>query len=367
MFANSLASGPGQKRILVFAIMAMAGCSDGPAAPSTDGTPVPAQARAAGTSDMSVSSAVPDSATQDTTISVTINGSGFVPGTIATWAIGGLSDPVQVRTNSTTYVSSRKLIANITISETATVGQWDIIVAASGKKGGIGTEMFEIKLKPNGDYNSRANYVVEDFTNVSAPGSTPILVPSGLRGDGRLRDGTASTSNSEYQGGYCGSNGVIYNGLLTNTGTDDSGDLNIAPDGLHGGYCGEPRYYDFYFGGAGAAPTRAAAATRLFAIWALAVGSPQSRAAAFHVHLPECTQLVYDDAVTPSQSLRVTRLPDVESGSGTVRQWRIESQGTHMATCRIQKSLKRYVVGQSYYMPLSMVVTEVPWPFPTYP
>ena len=97
--------------------------------------------------DMSVSGATPDSATQDTTLDVVITGSGFVAGTAANWALAGVQDPGQVRTNSTRYVNSRQLVANITISSLQRCAKWDIVVTAAGKKGGIGTEMFAIKTK----------------------------------------------------------------------------------------------------------------------------------------------------------------------------------------------------------------------------
>src|SRR5512138_143586 len=100
--------------------------------------------RSSATTGMSVTSASPDSATQDTTLDVVISGSGFVAGTVATWALAGVQDPAQVRTNSTRYVSSRQLVANITISASATAAKWDIAVTASGKKGGIGTETFTV-------------------------------------------------------------------------------------------------------------------------------------------------------------------------------------------------------------------------------
>src|SRR5690349_8553156 len=117
------------------------GCGDVSAPQSRNPALSLRAAKAPSTSDMSVSSALPDSATQDTTLDVVINGSGFVSGTVATWTLSGLSDSTQVRTNSMRYVNSRQIVANITVSASATVSKWDIVVTASGKKGGIGTEM----------------------------------------------------------------------------------------------------------------------------------------------------------------------------------------------------------------------------------
>ncbi len=128
----------------LLAAAVMIACTDEPSSPEASGLTA-RYGKASSTTDMTVNAAVPDSATQDTTLDVVINGSGFVAGTVATWALAGVADPNQVRTNSTRYVNSRQLVANVTISATATLGKWDIAVAASGKKGGIGTESFAIK------------------------------------------------------------------------------------------------------------------------------------------------------------------------------------------------------------------------------
>src|SRR4051812_12147731 len=90
-------------------------------------------AKAVATTDMTVSAATPDSATQDTTLDVTISGSGFVAGTAAAWSLVGVQDSLQVRTNSTRFVSSRQLVANITISRSATIAKWDVVVTAAGR------------------------------------------------------------------------------------------------------------------------------------------------------------------------------------------------------------------------------------------
>src|SRR6185437_9340614 len=49
----------------------------------------------------------------------------------------GVADSTQVRTNSTTFVSDNEVVANITISSTATVGSWDVMIV-SGTKTGVG-------------------------------------------------------------------------------------------------------------------------------------------------------------------------------------------------------------------------------------
>jgi hypothetical protein len=92
---------------------------------------------------VSVSSTRPAYAGRDTTIDIRVFGSGFAAGAQATWRLHGVADPARVRTNSTTYVSSTELIANITISSDADLAFWDVAVAAGGKNG-VGTEIFEV-------------------------------------------------------------------------------------------------------------------------------------------------------------------------------------------------------------------------------
>ncbi|HET6363062.1 MAG TPA: hypothetical protein VFH11_13560 [Gemmatimonadota bacterium] len=62
---------------------------------------------------------------------------------MANFALDGQTIP-QVRTNSTTYVSSRELRANITIDADAPTDLYDVIVTTSKGKRGIGIEKFEV-------------------------------------------------------------------------------------------------------------------------------------------------------------------------------------------------------------------------------
>lgn len=99
-----------------------------------------------GSGGVSVTAAVPDSATQDTTLDVVVSGSGFDQGSQAQWARSGVLSP-KIRTNSTRFVTSKKLIANITIALDADLGLYDVIVTASTGKKGIGSELFTVKAK----------------------------------------------------------------------------------------------------------------------------------------------------------------------------------------------------------------------------
>jgi hypothetical protein len=99
-----------------------------------------------GSGGVSVTATVPDSATQDTTLDVVVSGSGFDQGSQAQWAIAGVPS-AKVHTNSTQFVTSKKLIANITIAIDADTGLYDVMVTASTGKKGIGSELFAIRQK----------------------------------------------------------------------------------------------------------------------------------------------------------------------------------------------------------------------------
>jgi hypothetical protein len=78
---------------------------------------------------------------------------------------------------------------------------------------------------------------------------------------------------------------------------------------------------------------------------------------------------MFNDAFPPANSLRYTRLSDSTTPSGPVRRWRIASQGSHMAACvSMGNKAGTYVPnGIYYFVPFVLTVTEVPYPYPTYP
>jgi probable HAF family extracellular repeat protein len=125
----------------LLAVVILAACVADPGAPVAPGL-TPAFGKTAG-GGPAVSSTLPASGDQAQTLDVHVFGSGFAPGATAQWALRGAVDPSKVRTNSTTYVSSTELIANITIASDATIAYWDVQVMAGGKTG-VGTEMFEV-------------------------------------------------------------------------------------------------------------------------------------------------------------------------------------------------------------------------------
>lgn len=181
--------------LLSVAVFAIAACSVDPAAPTAN-APLGVVTARNTTADVVVSSAAPDSASQDTTLDVIIGGSGFVSGAVATWAYAGVADPAQIRTNSTRYVNARQLVANITISAGATVAKWDVAVTAGGK-GGIGTELFAVKGKA--EPNPTTTWMI--------PLASTGL---GLISDNRQPD--ASGTFSVYASGVCAVSGTIFVG-----------------------------------------------------------------------------------------------------------------------------------------------------------
>jgi hypothetical protein len=336
-------------------------CTRDPSAPSDDRVMDLSAGKGVTTTDMSVSSAKPDSATQDTTLDVVINGSGFVSGTAASWALSGVQDPSQVRTNSTRYVNSRQLVANITISTSATIAKWDIVVAAAGKKGGIGTEAFAIKPKPNADTKSRVNYVIANQVDVAPAGSPANMQPAGIIGDGRLRDGSsAAGGDSEYQGNFCGTNGWFYS-QPDPSGAQGSGLLRIQP-GYGTNPCGEKRFYLMNLDGVW---TRVDPLSQVPGVYWIGTGQAILSTMGFGIELPNCQIVKFDPAVG-GDNVIVTRL---DGGTGP-RRWLLRSHGAHMGSCvaLAKKGPVTWVpTGKKYYLPFSMTLTEIPYPSPTYP
>ncbi len=103
--------------------------------------------RPAGLLDVTVSSVEPDSAVRATTLDVRIRGSGFDEGSEVRWLLQGIPTD-RIVTNSTTYINSQVLVANITISAEADPALYDVeVTSGKGGKGGIGTESFEVLVE----------------------------------------------------------------------------------------------------------------------------------------------------------------------------------------------------------------------------
>ena len=139
--------------------------------------------KASTTSGPSVNSTSPNTSVRGVTLDVRILGSGFDAGSKAQWAIKGVPAP-KVTTNSTRFVSSRELVANITIAADADPTLYDVIITAASGKPGIGTETFEVTV----DQTDLGNFGIADaealsvndagqITGFAAFGSTSVCHP----------------------------------------------------------------------------------------------------------------------------------------------------------------------------------------------
>lgn len=100
---------------------------------------------------LTVRSTVPSSSPRDTTVDILVRGTGFDQGSQATWALKGDTtyQTTRIHTNSTTFVNSTQLVANITIGADAQLALYDVQVLSAGGKKGIGIEagIFEVTIQ----------------------------------------------------------------------------------------------------------------------------------------------------------------------------------------------------------------------------
>ena len=95
-----------------------------------------------------VNAADPMAAEQGTiNLNVKVTGKGFKNGAQAKWFVTGTTNTGGVTVNSTTFVSSTELTANITVTDAAIIGSFDIQVTNSDGRGGKGTELFAVTAK----------------------------------------------------------------------------------------------------------------------------------------------------------------------------------------------------------------------------
>ena len=218
------------------------------------------------------------------------------------------------------------------------------------------------------DTNSRANYVFADSVHVTLPGDTmPAWVLTGIRGDGRLKTGTAaapgSSPSNEYQASYCGVAARFSSGDLDYTpGIGWTSSMQLS--------CGPARVYMFYLNGPGSTPSGWSAHSFARGLALLAPGQSVVQWEGFGSPVSSCAKLVFDDAYPPANSPRQTRLADVGTTSSgrVIRQWRIESQGSHRAMCmNYSHNGAPLPTGTTYFLPFAITLTEVPYPYPSYP
>ena len=122
----------------LLAIALVSACKEEPPTGPVD-TPDAAKA----STEPTITATDPSSAPLDTTLDVRVLGSGFDRGSKSEFALDGVVGP-NIRTNRTTYKSTKELVANVTISADAVEALYDVIVTTSSGKKGIGTERFAV-------------------------------------------------------------------------------------------------------------------------------------------------------------------------------------------------------------------------------
>lgn len=99
-----------------------------------------------------VNAADPSFGDQGQQLNVRVLGSGYNPTAVASWERNGAPDP-SITVNSTTFVSSSELVANITIAADADTVFYDVAVevllADGSRKKGVGIEKFEVRTGPH--------------------------------------------------------------------------------------------------------------------------------------------------------------------------------------------------------------------------
>lgn len=219
------------------------------------------------------------------------------------------------------------------------------------------------------DAHSRANLVWQDSVDVGTA-AVPNIVPAGIRGDHRNKLGQAAPPANEYQGNYCGVRAFIDDQRGEDGALNPDTDTDYTSAMASG--CGIARQIAFYTGGQSVAPIVTGPHFFIDAIWKLALGAVVVQPMNYGMQGTSC-RLFFDASYTGASNVRLSRLADVQvaTGSGatvTARQWRLESQGGHSAACLALQPNGRYVdTGIRYYLPFAVAITQVPYPFVTYP
>ena len=121
---------------LLFALAVVAAECTEPTRAGSGGVDI-REAKAAAVANPTVTATLPTAAPRDTTLDVQITGSGFDKGSDATFTLSGVVD-ARVRVNTTRYVKTTQLIANVTITADALTELYDVAVvtAAEGDQAG---------------------------------------------------------------------------------------------------------------------------------------------------------------------------------------------------------------------------------------
>jgi uncharacterized membrane protein len=163
---------------MVTAVAFVIGACGGERLSAPDDVNSPAFAKAG--SGPTVTSTVPSDAPRDTTLDVRILGSGFDNGSRAEFLLDGVSDS-RVHVNTTRFVASNEIVANLSIDADAAAALYDVAVTTSRGKKGIGAERFEVTLQAQLLDGREASSVNQDGVVVGvsngAVGCSPAALP----------------------------------------------------------------------------------------------------------------------------------------------------------------------------------------------
>jgi hypothetical protein len=149
-----------------------------------------------------VTAADPTAAAQGTiNLNVKVTGKGFKNGAQAKWFVTGSTDPGGVTVNSTAFVSSTELSANITVADTAIITNFDIQVLNSDGRGGKGTELFAVTAKGTGNGTSQTVSLRVSFEPAMSDLTACAVCGDGL---GDYVDGVDGVSASLSRYGHLG-------------------------------------------------------------------------------------------------------------------------------------------------------------------
>ncbi|MFY9558657.1 MAG: hypothetical protein WAQ52_00345 [Terriglobales bacterium] len=94
---------------------------------------------------ITVTSANPNNAPQGTiNLNVLVNGQGFKKGALAKFFVSGTTDTGGISVNSTIFINSGQLNANISVAGNAAVTNFDIVVKLTDGRSGKGTQLFRV-------------------------------------------------------------------------------------------------------------------------------------------------------------------------------------------------------------------------------
>ncbi|HEV2352502.1 MAG TPA: VCBS repeat-containing protein [Terriglobia bacterium] len=160
---------------------------------TTASTPLLAQ-------NIQVTSATPPAAAQGTTnLNVVVGGNGFAKGAKAAFYLSGTTNPAGVTVNSTAFNSKSQVTANITISDTATISSFDVVVQNTDGRSGKGTKLFQVTVKgtPTGctTLGTPSTFtLVTTLNSINASGNPTY--PAGFGGEIRVRPVTVNNGTN---------------------------------------------------------------------------------------------------------------------------------------------------------------------------